>query len=58
VENGWDGLHHRRVTALAHTIRDHVRAGDLGAARRLLPDERPYPVPDGLPHLPGAGGVS
>ncbi|MFC6067525.1 DUF4291 domain-containing protein [Streptomyces ochraceiscleroticus] len=29
------------VTPLAHEIHAHVRAGDLEAARRLLPDERP-----------------
>jgi hypothetical protein len=29
-----------------------VRAGDLDGARALLPDERPYPVPDAdLAHL-------
>ncbi|MFE5813265.1 DUF4291 domain-containing protein [Streptomyces sp. NPDC056479] len=32
------------VTPLAHTIHGHVRAGDLDAARQLLPRERPYPV--------------
>jgi len=36
------------TTALAHEIHGHVRAGDLEAARRLLPREDPYPVPDGL----------
>ncbi|MGW1895819.1 DUF4291 domain-containing protein [Streptomyces sp. NPDC002004] len=40
------------VTTLAHTIHDLVRAGDLDAARHLLPAEHPYPVPDGhLDHL-------
>jgi hypothetical protein len=40
------------VTALAHTVHAHVRDGDLDAARRLLPAERPYPVPEGsLDHL-------
>ncbi|MER6787870.1 DUF4291 domain-containing protein [Streptomyces sp. NPDC000658] len=40
------------VTALAHTIHDHVRDGDLAAARRLLPAERSYPAPEeGLQHL-------
>ncbi|MGW4566860.1 DUF4291 domain-containing protein [Streptomyces sp. NPDC004561] len=40
------------VTSLAHTIHAHVREGDLDAARRLLPRERPYPVHDGvLAHL-------
>jgi hypothetical protein len=34
------------VTALAHTIHGHVRDGDLDLARRLLPDERPYPADD------------
>lgn len=40
------------VTSLARTIHAHVRDGDLDAARRLLPRERPYPVSDGiLAHL-------
>ncbi|MEV7087699.1 DUF4291 domain-containing protein [Streptomyces sp. NPDC093085] len=40
------------VTARARTIHGHVRNGDLDAARRLLPAERPYPVPEGgLDHL-------
>ncbi|MEV0264237.1 DUF4291 domain-containing protein [Streptomyces sp. NPDC050617] len=61
------------VTPLAHTVHAHVREGDLAAARRLLPRERPYPVragalahllattpevtPAGVPGLP-AGGLS
>ncbi|MCX2927656.1 DUF4291 domain-containing protein [Streptomyces sp. NEAU-W12] len=36
------------VTGLAHEIHGHVQGGDLEAARRLLPRETPYPVPDGL----------
>jgi hypothetical protein len=32
------------VTPLARTVHAHVRAGDVDAARALLPDERPYPV--------------
>ncbi|MGY3201614.1 DUF4291 domain-containing protein [Streptomyces sp. TE5632] len=36
------------ATALAHEIHGLVRDGDLEAARRLLPREPPYPVPDGL----------
>ncbi|MFG2907230.1 DUF4291 domain-containing protein [Kitasatospora sp. NPDC048286] len=32
------------VTALAHTIHARVRDGDLDAARKLLPAERPYPA--------------
>ncbi|MEE1825561.1 DUF4291 domain-containing protein [Streptomyces sp. BE20] len=40
------------VTALAHRIRQCVRDGDPEGARRLLPVERPYPVPAGaLAHL-------
>lgn len=40
------------VTALAHAVHAHVREGDLEAARRLIPLERPYPVSDGaLAHL-------
>ncbi|WP_017593046.1 DUF4291 domain-containing protein [Nocardiopsis potens] len=36
------------ATALAREIHRHVRDGDLEAARRLLPEETPYPEPDGL----------
>ncbi|GAA3003373.1 DUF4291 domain-containing protein [Streptomyces lactacystinicus] len=36
------------VTALAHTIHDHVRAGELEHARKLLPAELPYPSGDTL----------
>jgi hypothetical protein len=32
------------VTPLAHEIHGLVRAGDLDAARSLLPEERPYPA--------------
>ncbi|MET8969640.1 DUF4291 domain-containing protein [Streptomyces hydrogenans] len=40
------------VTEPAHRIHTHVREGDLDAARRLLPDERPYPVRgEALTHL-------
>ncbi|MFG2330510.1 DUF4291 domain-containing protein [Streptomyces sp. NPDC048604] len=40
------------VTERAHAVHALVRDGDLDAARRLLPDERPYPLPDGsLAHL-------
>ncbi|MFF9068098.1 DUF4291 domain-containing protein [Streptomyces sp. NPDC014891] len=38
----------RDVTPLAHRVRDLVRAGDLPAARNLLPHEPPYPEPAGL----------
>ncbi|MFK8906152.1 DUF4291 domain-containing protein [Streptomyces sp. YS-3] len=42
------------VTPLARTVHAHVRDGDLEAARRLLPPERPYPMDDGLlAHLRG-----
>ncbi|MER7195679.1 DUF4291 domain-containing protein [Streptomyces flaveolus] len=42
------------ITTLTYTIHDHVRDGDLTAARRLLPAEQPYPVPEGgLDHLHG-----
>ncbi|MFI2607820.1 DUF4291 domain-containing protein [Kitasatospora sp. NPDC018619] len=42
------------VTALAHAVHARVRAGDLDAARRLLPAERPYPAGDALlAHLGG-----
>ncbi|MEU1304528.1 DUF4291 domain-containing protein [Streptomyces shenzhenensis] len=40
------------VTPLARTIHAHVQAGELDAARQLLPRERPYPVHHGMPaHL-------
>jgi hypothetical protein len=32
----------------ARDVHAHVRAGDLDAARGLLPTERPYPAPDAL----------
>jgi hypothetical protein len=43
------------VTPLAREIHGLVQAGDLDGARRLLPGERPYPLPEGMPvHLPAA----
>ncbi|MFE5794241.1 DUF4291 domain-containing protein [Streptomyces sp. NPDC056503] len=40
------------VTPLARVIHGHVQDGELDAARRLLPRERPYPVGDeALSHL-------
>ncbi len=36
------------VTQLAHDVHRLVRARDLDAASRLLPDERPYPTDGGL----------
>lgn len=42
------------LTPLARRIHGHLRDGEPEAARRLLPDERPYPVTGGLPpHLGG-----
>ncbi|MFI8190905.1 DUF4291 domain-containing protein [Streptomyces sp. NPDC085946] len=38
----------RDVTPLAHEIHARVAGGDLDAAARLLPEERPYPAEDGL----------
>ncbi|MFC9062541.1 hypothetical protein ACFTXB_31580 [Streptomyces sp. NPDC057074] len=32
------------MTPLAHEVHAHVRDGDLDTARRLLPEERPYPA--------------
>jgi hypothetical protein len=42
------------VTAIAHEIHRLVTADDLGAARALLPDERPYPLRAGLRAILGA----
>ncbi|QHC20350.1 DUF4291 domain-containing protein [Streptomyces sp. GS7] len=39
----------RDVTALAREVHALVRAGKLAAARALLPEERPYPTPEGTP---------
>lgn len=40
------------VTPLAHAIHARVRDGDLDAARRLLPQESPYPLSaEALSHL-------
>ncbi|MGH4031180.1 DUF4291 domain-containing protein [Actinomycetota bacterium Odt1-20B] len=36
------------VTPLARSVHDHVRGGELDAARHLLPAEHPYPVREGL----------
>lgn len=38
----------RDVTALQRRVHAHVRAGEPERARALLPEEPPYPVPDGL----------
>ncbi|MFJ7156165.1 DUF4291 domain-containing protein [Streptomyces sp. NPDC101118] len=44
----------RDVTPLARQVHALVRAGDDTAARALLPEERPYPVPEGgLAHING-----
>ncbi|WP_329335365.1 DUF4291 domain-containing protein [Streptomyces sp. NBC_00663] len=44
----------RDVTPLAHEIHALVQRGDLDAATRLLPQERPYPLGDApLTHLHG-----
>ncbi|KPC62087.1 DUF4291 domain-containing protein [Streptomyces chattanoogensis] len=39
------------VTPLAREIHARMRAGDTGAAAALLPEERPYPAPEGTPGL-------
>jgi len=36
------------LTDRAHAVRSALAAGEEEAARRLLPDERPYPLPDAL----------
>ncbi|MFJ8430704.1 DUF4291 family protein [Kitasatospora sp. NPDC094019] len=44
------------LTPLVRRIHGHLRDGGTEAARRLLPDERPYPMAGGLPpHLGGRG---
>ncbi|MFD9001646.1 DUF4291 family protein [Streptomyces sp. NPDC059582] len=44
----------RDVTPLAREVRALVSGGDLDSAARLLPEERPYPVEEGLlVHLQG-----
>ncbi|MEI5135083.1 DUF4291 domain-containing protein [Streptomyces libani] len=43
------------VTPLAQEVRALVRAGETAAAAALLPEERPYPAPEGTP---GLGRVS
>jgi hypothetical protein len=42
------------VTALAHRVRDLVRAGDETAAAAALPPERPYPLPAEVAAVIGA----
>ncbi|MDT0434368.1 MULTISPECIES: DUF4291 domain-containing protein [Streptomyces] len=44
----------RDVTPLAREVHARVRADDLGAAARLLPPERPYPLPDDVSSRLGA----
>ncbi len=41
--------------SLAQEVRALVRAGETAAAAALLPEERPYPAPEGTP---GLGRVS
>ncbi|MEU5213945.1 DUF4291 domain-containing protein [Streptomyces sp. NPDC020742] len=45
----------RDVTPLAHEVRARMRAGDEAGAAALLPEELPYPAPEGTP---GLGRVS
>lgn len=42
------------VTDLAHRIGDAVAASDLDGAARLLPAERPYPLPSDISDILGA----
>ncbi|HEY8200930.1 MAG TPA: hypothetical protein VII47_06225 [Actinomycetota bacterium] len=44
------------VSDLAHEVDHLVRTGDLDAARRRLPVERPYPLPQELSAVVGATG--
>ncbi|MGW8973109.1 DUF4291 domain-containing protein [Streptomyces platensis] len=41
----------RDVTPLAREVHARVRAGERAAAAALLPEERPYPAPEGTPGL-------
>jgi len=41
----------RDVTPLAREVHALVRAGETAAAAALLPEERPYPAPEGTPGL-------
>ncbi|BCK70326.1 hypothetical protein Srufu_042790 [Streptomyces libani subsp. rufus] len=41
----------RDVTPLAREVHARVRAGETAAAAALLPEERPYPAPEGTPGL-------
>jgi hypothetical protein len=41
------------ITTVAHEVHELVRAGDLGAATRRLPTERPYPLPEHLERIVG-----
>ncbi|RJL20782.1 DUF4291 domain-containing protein [Bailinhaonella thermotolerans] len=43
----------RDVTDTAHAVRRAVRDGDAAAIAALLPAERPYPHPPGLPEIFG-----
>lgn len=43
------------VTELAREVRARMAAGDVTGAAGLLPEERPYPAPEGTP---GLGRVS
>ncbi|BDM73803.1 hypothetical protein HEK616_72900 [Streptomyces nigrescens] len=43
------------VTGLAREVRSRVATGDVAGAAGLLPEERPYPAPEGTP---GLGRVS
>lgn len=45
------------VTGLAREIHDLVRQGDVDAAERLLPQERPYPLPPEIAAIVGATGA-
>ena len=42
------------VTPIAHEIRDRLRVGDQTGATALLPEELPYPLPDGIATSIGA----
>lgn len=56
VELGWSAtIGITDITALAREIHNLVTAGNLAAAKKKPPAEQPYPLPDSLKTVIGAG---